>query len=1095
MEGDDSEDSDEPTHPCLGVGFPTHTGLGVGFPDVGQEVREGLAAAESKKEKYEQTLALALTQYDRSTATLFSVNIRRFDRLAKALEFVQSARTNNMPLAVFARNKPRPDATRMVVKTVKEYLVAPYAKFWQYCQRVDYKVLLEECIRSDQPTYLYFDIEIKQLDHEDFPSTAFSELVREHVKLIGIELPPESLESIGEAYDSVCTEALTEGECRAGLEIMIDLIRIFLRLRTGVHEPHLRVVSGCRPSKLSFHVVCKGLLVDSNVGSMSLLVYEFARHFAVSNLEALRGDEFVFSPDDDRSRFRYRALMLAQAVTCLPVVEPDAGEPGDPSQDMFLEPKERWGFTGYDDTPIDEAVYSTNHLLRAPGACKLDSNVLRPVLEGIGVSCPLMVDTSRFSSVFPPTHEGYQSWLDHLVCAPRRQNLINPELECLLVGMKPSNSCPFARRWHSQVGVEGLGASHWSSLYSLTSYDSDGAFIRFVELRQTIREVRRLFASELRLAIEDDSGSMLHSHEHVNPDDIFMAEDGRLKAFRLFRPDEWLFHVHGARRERTPSAKVFFGGFRCFGCNTTFAVPHTTPWEPVYPFRQDEQVSSSDPMSFMPNLDWGRLLERKYVVIAANMGSGKTEQLTRLVSLANATGKYVLVLSFRRMLAVQQARRLGILCYLDLDADDLRASPRMLTLVLNSLLKLGHDKYDFVVLDECGLIRRHFFSSTMKVNMLPIYKVFTRLISSADHVVMLQDGITRDDVQFHTDIENIDCEDRSHVSAFCFNKPVHIHPLKFTTDLYVALGNLLKCYSDACIADGDIAEGMFTQVRHPFMVLCNSAVLAEFIVTQLRAEAVKRKADPNRIQGLWARIKDKSDFGLRFQKDPNEVAEEVDAVVCTSVIGAGFSINRHFEAFHAFFLTDILVFEEEKQFLQRLRWLLEACPLNAIRQSYLYVQKGHGNEFEYERVLVNFNTVRKVLLKSGGRRGQRRALVDTAANETLAETHARIETEKAASRSLHDELWRRYGADKLQSDFEELETTEEESLEAAKAMKPVLLKWARQRTKDIKTFMDLLGSDDIDAHLAAVRTLGGSTCACGSALWNHLIILTRALPA
>jgi hypothetical protein len=1041
-----------------------------GFSEVGREVREAERALAAKRTEYDELVKTAQSEYDRSTTSLFFVKIRRFDKLVKALDFVRISRAH-VPMAIFARSKPKPDNTSMVLRTVKEYLVAPYQNFWQYCLRVDFGVMLEECIRVDQPTYLHFDIEIKCLRVEDIPTVAFSEVLKTQLELIDHVLPTELLDAIGLNHDAVCIDPLTEEECRAGLKIMLEHIRLFLRdhieqpyqdpdFRIDPDyriDPDFRIVSGCRPSKLSFHVVCKGLLVDSNVGSMSLLVYEIARSFAISNLQALYDCEFRRDDGDAENRFRYRALMLSQAVTSLPMPE----QHGDEHDERLLEATDAisWGFTGYDDTPIDEAIYSKNHLLRAPGACKVDTSALHPVVDVN--NDPLMVEERKFSNLFPPTNQGFLAWCEQLIGFPRVGDV---RQDVLLTGMKPTESCPFSRRWYSQVGDSAEAPP--TNICPLVRYS--GSY--FQEKRPMIREIRGLYSHEIRNAI-DGSGSALTSfHERVAPDEVFMAEDGRSKAFRLFNPGDWLFHVHGGARERTPSAKVFFGGFRCFGCNTSFAVPQSTPWEAAYPFLAEETVTSRDPKQFMPDLDWVALLQRKFVVINANMGSGKTEQLVRLVKVAEQEDRTVLVVSFRRFLATQQAKRLDILCYLDLSPAELGAGPKMLTLVLNSLLKIGEEAYNIVVLDECGLIRRHFFSRTM-VNILPaVYKAYRRVLQTADNVIMLQDGLTRNDIQFHTEIDNVDCEDRSKVSAYSFEKPVEIHPLQCTTDFYMALQNLRECYRTAC---------KDKTMEHPFMVMCNSAVVAEFLVCQLRETAKAEGTKPERIQGIWARIKARSEFCRRFSEDPNGVASEVDVIVCTSVIGAGFSINCHFQSFHAFLLTDILTFLEEQQFLQRLRWIMANCPTNAIRQSYLYVQKGHGRPFEYERVQVNFDTVRKVLLRATGVDGRRRStLVDTADNEMLAETHARIETERAASRSMHDDLWRNYGTDVLQSPFVVLEPSEEESAQAKKELQREFLEWARKRIKDVKTFIDLtdsenLGEHDLGEHIAAVECAAG----------------------
>jgi hypothetical protein len=131
---------------------------------------------------------------------------------------------------------------------------------------------------------------------------------------------------------------------------------------------------------------------------------------------------------------------------------------------------------------------------------------------------------------------------------------------------------------------------------------------------------------------------------------------------------------------------------------------------------------------------------------------------------------------------IQQSKRLKTECYIDLSIEELYQCPRMLTIFLNSLWKLGNGAYDTVILDECGLIRHHFFSSTCNRELGQIWNWFMKLIAEATNVVLLQDGITLPDVQFFTETDNIGAGERTKVGAYKLEKPTVIHPVKYTTD-------------------------------------------------------------------------------------------------------------------------------------------------------------------------------------------------------------------------------------------------------------------------------------------------------------------------
>lgn len=114
-----------------------------------------------------------------------------------------------------------------------------------------------------------------------------------------------------------------------------------------------------------------------------------------------------------------------------------------------------------------------------------------------------------------------------------------------------------------------------------TSYDIvEYSGVRFMGVRSTLREARRILLGEL----DPGTPTTTPIHERIDPDQSFCCEDGRAKPFRLFVPGEWLLHVHGGVAERSASAKVFSCGFYCFGCNKSYAVPQSPPFDTSYEF-------------------------------------------------------------------------------------------------------------------------------------------------------------------------------------------------------------------------------------------------------------------------------------------------------------------------------------------------------------------------------------------------------------------------------------------------------------------------------------------------------------------------------
>ena len=105
-----------------------------------------------------------------------------------------------------------------------------------------------------------------------------------------------------------------------------------------------------------------------------------------------------------------------------------------------------WFFHGFNNTPFDEAVYTSNHLLRAPGASKAitdDSPAL--ALWYDGTSC--LVASRRFSDCFSGDDPGLITWRDHLIGAPMTGSIHT--VTCGIAGWKPSLSYPTPHHWYA----------------------------------------------------------------------------------------------------------------------------------------------------------------------------------------------------------------------------------------------------------------------------------------------------------------------------------------------------------------------------------------------------------------------------------------------------------------------------------------------------------------------------------------------------------------------------------------------------------------------------------------------------------------------
>lgn len=105
--------------------------------------------------------------------------------------------------------------------------------------------------------------------------------------------------------------------------------------------------------------------------------------------------------------------------------------------------------------------------------------------------------------------------------------------------------------------------------------------------------------------------------------------------------------------------------------------------------------------------------------------------------------------------------------------------------------------------------------------------------------------------------------------------------------------------------------------------------------------AVTLGMDKDRIKLFTQDTKHFSDWHQNFAEDPNKYAQDADVCFATSVIGAGFSIDVHFESYVAFLFNHILTNKEESQFIARVRYFIEAknhLP-DELRRSLIFIAR------------------------------------------------------------------------------------------------------------------------------------------------------------
>lgn len=218
---------------------------------------------------------------------------------------------------------------------------------------------------------------------------------------------------------------------------------------------------------------------------------------------------------------------------------------------------------------------------------------------------------------------------------------------------------------------------------------------------------------------------------------------------------------------------------------------------------------------------------------------------------------------------------------------------------------------------------------------------------------------------------------------------------------------------------------------------------------------------------MWGAIREKDDFCVKFSKYPNETVNDVDVVVCTSVLGAGFSITRCFESFHTFLFNNIITHDEGQQFIRRLRFVCNDLPINAIRQSYVFAQKASVCELEYNMVLHDFSQVRRKLLQNSARANGITLYDNVHPTKTLLgleQTLSRVRSERARTFNRHADNCRVWGKT-IMSSFEEYAIDDDD---ADTEVKKSLLQFKNVWTGHI---VDLVinGIDNVSSILSSIE--------------------------
>ena len=953
---------------------------------------------------------------------------------------------------IYAHDKP----TRTADRLVKSYIHGLSTHMFQFCHEVSRNsnqyLSVDEMIPYTEPVRLFFDLEVKiGFDYGiDFFSTQmavekYMKVMVPHVKgsvryaqnmlnMQGYNPPEERVKSLCQAYYIENCKEFDEEMCLAGAKVLIGHTKKILQrlIETDIEEndnpwDEIYVTSGCRSDKFSLHMVFNRILCDRSYLSAPIIVHEIARHWTMMNTVWFMWGDNLTLWSTAEGRFRLHCLMI----------------------DKLMNPTDR--FYGHNDSVFDEGVYGPRHMLRLPGAAKSDGqHPLHPIVIPNNInqlshqSPRMMVTENNFDQWFPRTQQGFNWWAKHTVkgslCSSG--NLLDNRVY-IFSSWKPPRPMIGDRSWSRRENEY----SRTTSRFRLTEVRTMGYKTvsqegkpEYVEYRKSVKvpltqEERDLYGRGIDWTTEQ---------AQFDPNTEFLVQGtGRRVPFHDIADGEMIHHRHhGEIEESTASASVWKkcrrSGFFCHTCQVNYNAKEAEipDLEDRFLFQKQQERVAKNGENYIGDPDndndikWQEWLEKKWAVIDAPMGSGKTEQLANLMRVLNQPcyeRKRVLVVTFRVALAHQMSKRLLIKCYKaesgqeadqkELDKAISTNQHDKLVICINSLHKIGSQPWDVVIFDECGLIRLHCLAPITTPQLNVIFPNFISIIKDADNVILAQEFVSEKDVEFYMAFDDADDPyDNRTVNAFRFIKPIHIHPIGHSKDLHASILRMLKCYDEAFDHSGRCIK--------PFMIFVTKVSMAELLLHLLTEECEKKFAgnddllsqNKSRIKGCWRAMRSKTVFAREFLMDPNENSWKADVVIATSIIGAGFSIETQFTSFHAFMTVDVIDHWSQRQFIQRLRTLMRM--INGHRpqaqQSYLYTQEGRGTDDEMrnyaqlvDTLMKKFNDIRAEIVKRAVKTNDEISQHPDYIKQ-LERTQATVFAREEVTREKNDILWEQY---------------------------------------------------------------------------------------
>jgi hypothetical protein len=599
--------------------------------------------------------------------------LRTFYKLEEAIRF---GNANN--LSVWAED----------YNDKKKFLVGSLNTIVDHCK--DAKTpSIYEVLQPYKCTRLYFDVEINHFQQAELKEA----IINKNVELLQLS------DDIKRIFYEVVSLDITEDFCQFFLKCFKTSLIAYVEhtLSITLSDQDITVLSACRSSKLSFHIVCPTLVFDEHNTSIAFYIEDYAHYFVTQILTEITNPGL--SPFDQRHLVRCLCLNQAKVFA------------------------------------VDLAPYGKTQQFRMFGCGKKGKAPLRIIKDAV---TPLIAPLDY--------RWDFESMWTGLVSDKLADNILTQyRVQPLSVEDNPIHISPGKSTRRSAVKFYEQSPSS-SLICDFIGPRCDPLY----QSRVTRPRIDGHFVPFRTAAESSNCVDVTNSYKIFN-------EQGREVAIDTLGHNDYVFCQECELGEGIPygepSARIIQDNDRwlvyCFNCNETILkIVDTFQFMPLtdteHILLQNRYLNQG-----IIDVDLESETHRVYAIDAPT-GSGKSYMLRQWIKSDALFYSKVIFIYSKQGLCRAMSSYFDIPCYLDFHPDDWESPPDKFVICLNSIIKLPHLLFTHaIVFDEGGLTRKDTCAQTIIPILNQVLVKLEVLIMNTNKLVLCQHNLSQTDLDYY----------------------------------------------------------------------------------------------------------------------------------------------------------------------------------------------------------------------------------------------------------------------------------------------------------------------------------------------------------